>query len=195
MRVYHGELTEQDVAQRFDQPDSKPASAKPVISFSFDDKTATDESGNGNDGKLDGVQKVDGLIGKGMRFRGQRGRAKGSYVNYTWRESLPLLVRSMLKINDNLVIAGPPDLIDEESTFQRLVNNDDSVNELLKKQDEALDGERGALLQVVSAKTGNKVGEIKLDALPTWDGMATAYGRVHLTTTDGRVLCYGSEQP
>lgn len=195
VRVYHGDLSEHDVAQRYDDPDSKPASAKAVLSFSFDDKTATDESGNGNDGKLDGVQKVDGLIGKGMRFRGQRGRAKGSYVNYTWRENLPLLVRSMLKINDNLVIAGPPDLIDEESTFQRLVNNDDSVNALLKKQDEALDGEQGALLQVVSAKTGKKVGEIKLDALPTWDGMATAYGRVHLTTTDGRVLCYGSDKP
>jgi hypothetical protein len=98
----------------------------------------------------------------------------------------------MLKINDSLVVAGPPDLIDEESTFQRIVSGDTSVNVKLEEQDRALDGEQGAKLQVISAKDGTKIGELKLNSLPTWDGMATAYGRIYLTTIDGRVSCYGN---
>ena len=193
VRIFHGALSASEVAKRFDLPKSKPEGAKAVLSYSFDDDKATDASGNGNDGELDGVQKVDGIVGRGMRFRGSRGRSKGSFVQYKWRQDLPLLVRSMLKINDKLVIAGPPDIIDEESTFQRLVAGDATVNEKLAEQDRALDGEQGAILQLVSAKTGEKVGELKLDALPTWDGMATAYGQIMLTTADGRVLCYGGE--
>lgn len=192
VRVFHSALTEEDVANRFDLPNAKVSGAKEVLRFSFADRKAVDLSGNGNDGKLDGVQAVDGIVGKAARFRGSRGRPSGSFVQHKWRTDLPLLVRSMLKINDNLVVAGPPDIIDEESTFQRLVNGDTSVNAKLAEQDRALDGEQGAILQVISAKDGTKLGELKLDALPTWDGMATAYGRLHLTTTDGRVLCYGS---
>ncbi len=195
VQVFHDALSEEMVAARFDLP-REALSVKPVLHYSFEKKEATDESGNGNDGKLDGVQSVDGIVGRGMRFRGGRGPRpkKGSFVDYTWRNDLSLLVRSMLKINDKLVVAGPPDLIDEESTFQRLVSGDSTVNEQLAEQDRALDGEQGAILQIVSAKDGKKVGELRLDALPTWDGMATANGRVYLTTEDGRVLCLAGEQ-
>ena len=193
VRVFHGEITPADVAARFDLPNSQPENATAVLAVSFDDGTAKDTSGNGNDGTLDGVQKIDGIIGRGMRFQGTRGPASGSFVERKWVRDLPLLVRSMLKINDSLIVAGPPDLIDEESTFQRIVSGDNAVQAQLAEQDRALDGEQGGILQVISAKDGSQLGELKLEALPTWDGMATAYGRLHLTTTDGRVLCYGGK--
>lgn len=194
VRVFQGELTPEDVATRFDLPKSSPTSAKAVLSFSFEDGKATDDSGSDNHGQLDGARKIDGIVGNALRFRGTRGKAKGSFVEHKWDLDLPLLVRSMLKINDSLVVAGPPDLIDEESTFQRIVSGDTSVNDKLKEQDEALEGQQGAILQVISAEDGTKIGELKLDAMPTWDGMATAYGRIYLTTTDGRVLCHGSNE-
>lgn len=191
VRLFHGDLDAEDVATRFDLPSSTPKQATAVLSFSFEDGKATDQSGNENHGKLDGVRKIDGIVGQAMRFRGTRGKGNGSFVQHRWNADLPLLVRSMLKINDSLVVAGPPDLIDEESTFQRIVSGDQSVNRQLNEQDEALDGAQGAILQVVSTKDGTQIGELKLDSLPTWDGMATAYGRIYLSTTDGRVLCYG----
>ena len=193
VRIFHGDLKPADVAARFESANSEPASAKLALRCSFDDGSAADQSGNGNHGTLDGVQKIDGVVGSGMRFRGSRGRSKGSNVKHAWDQDLPLLVRSMLKINDHLVVAGPPDLIDEESTFQRIVDGDESVEPLLVAQDKALDGELGGILQLVSAKSGEKAGELKLDELPVWDGMATAYGRIYLSTTGGKVQCFGNE--
>ena len=193
VRVFHGELSEADVAARFDLPKSKPNSAKLVLSHSYDKGDTSDASGNGNDGKADGTQKVDGIVGGALRFRGARAKGKGSFVKHTWRQAVPLLVRSMLKINDKLVVAGPPDVIDEESTFQRLVDGDSSVNELLAKQDRLLNGEEGAILRLVSTKDGSETGELKIDSLPVWDGIATAYGRVYMATVDGQILALGGE--
>ncbi len=100
-----------------------------------------------------------------------------------------MLVRAMVKAGDSLFIVGPPDLIDEESTFQRIVNKDATVEAQLAEQNAALKGERGGLLQVVSATDGSMLAVYKVDYLPTWDGLAAANGRLHLTTTDGRVVC------
>jgi hypothetical protein len=34
------------------------------------------------------------------------------------------------------------------------------------------------------------VGRRKLDSMPAWDGMAAGRGRLLLSTTDGKVLCF-----
>ena len=49
------------------------------------------------------------------------------------------------------------------------------------------------LLRAVSADTGETVSEIKLEALPTWDGMAAAGGKLFLVTKDGKVRCFGKK--
>ena len=103
------------------------------------------------------------------------------------------MARAMLKAKNTLFVAGPPDLIDEESTFQRLVNRDPTVNAELAKQDEALQGKQGSLLIAVDAKDGSKLAEYRLDWLPRWDGIAAANGRLYLVTTDGRVVCYDAQ--
>ena len=99
----------------------------------------------------------------------------------------------MLKAGDTLVIAGPPDLIDEEDSFQRLMNRDPSIGIKLVEQDAALEGEQGGILQLVSAANGEKLAEYKLDSLPSWDGMATAGGRLFITMTDGSVTSYAAD--
>jgi hypothetical protein len=42
--------------------------------------------------------------------------------------------------------------------------------------------------EVVSAGDGKKPAELKLDALPVFDGMIAAGGRTFCATTDGRVV-------
>lgn len=90
----------------------------------------------------------------------------------------------------NLYIVGPPDLIDEEATFQQLAAKDKSVEQLLETQDAAIEGKQGGKLVTVNSETGEIQNTIELDTLPSWDGLAGAYGRLFLTTLDGRVICF-----
>ena len=144
---------------------------------------------------LVGRDAFNGVIGAAMRFPGGKTarRNSGSIVRYHWTEDIPLLARAMAmaKSGDNLIVVGPPDLMDEEETFVKLTEGDKDVEKLLARQDAALLGEQGAILWSVSTEDGAKKAEIKIPALPVWDGMAIANERLFIATTDGKVLCYG----
>ena len=194
VRIYHGDVSAEDVSKRVRQADFQPGGTTMVLSCSFDGGRAVDASGNGNDGVIDGAQKITGRTGDALRFRGTRGGPKqGSFVQHKWNRDLPILVRAMVKANDHLYVVGPPDLIDEESTFQRIVDRDSTVDLQLAEQDEALNGDRGSVMQIISSEDGRLLTELQLASLPTWDGLAVAYGRLFLTTTDGRVICLGGK--
>jgi outer membrane protein assembly factor BamB len=53
-------------------------------------------------------------------------------------------------------------------------------------------GTKNGALKVFSAENGEKIGETQLGASPAWDGMAVAYGRIYVSTTAGKVLCFGA---
>ena len=97
----------------------------------------------------------------------------------------------MVLAGDQLFVMGPPDLIDEEESFQRIMSRDPTIQAKLKEQDEALDGAQGALLLAVSRTSGEVLHQMKLESLPVWDGMASARGRLYVTTVDGKVICLG----
>ncbi len=54
----------------------------------------------------------------------------------------------------------------------------------------ALEGKRGALLQVVSAQDGRKLNELTLEACPIFDGLAAAKGKLFVSMMDGTVVCF-----
>jgi len=110
---------------------------------------------------------------------------------YHWSREAPLYVRAMVLADKTLFIAGPPDIIDEEEIFK----NPDALNvaKKLREQTEAFDGQKGALLHVVSASDGKKLAEYRLETVPVWDGMAAANGRLYLSMKNGRVLCYSAK--
>ena len=97
----------------------------------------------------------------------------------------------MVKELSQLFVAGPPDIIDEESTFQKLTERDPRVQQLLSAQDKALLGQDGGQLLAVNADTGEIEHRIDLTMLPAWDGLVGANGRLFLSTLDGQVLCFG----
>lgn len=99
----------------------------------------------------------------------------------------------MTLAGDTVFVAGPPDLMDEEYTFERIMEEDAAVNSLLEQQDAALAGKEGGTLVGVSVGDGSPRHEIKLDALPVWDGMAVANGSLFVATEDGSVVRFGSE--
>jgi len=192
VRIYHAALDEAEVVANSTTRDrSSTDDPRLAVAFSFEGGLAEDDSGNGNHGTIVGAQSANGKFGRGMQFAFRRSRAAGSFVEHLWTQDVPLLVRAMVKAGDTLFIAGPPDLIDEEQTFQRLMSRDPQVAALLTEQDKALDGLKGGILWAVSAKDGTTLAEYELDTLPAWDGMASAYGRLFLSTTGGRVVCWG----
>ena len=84
----------------------------------------------------------------------------------------PLLVRAMALANDTLLVAGPPDLVDEKAMWGR--SNEPEFQQKMRAQAEALEGSRGGVLWAVSADTGDKLADYQLDDLPTFDGMSVA---------------------
>jgi hypothetical protein len=112
-----------------------------------------------------------------------------SAASVKWSHDQPgLIARAMVLADKTLFVAGPPDLLDEEAAVSR--RWDEDVQRQLVEHDESLLGRRGALVWSVAAADGGKLAELRLDAMPVWDGMAAARGRLYLATVDGHVRCF-----
>ncbi|MCH7726005.1 MAG: LamG domain-containing protein [Planctomycetes bacterium] len=190
VRVYHGTLTAEEIAE-LAKGAADLKSAKAVLSCSFDNRDAKDLSGNENHGSVAGAQPVRGKSSIAMQFVGRASRAAGSFVKHKWTKDIPIVVQAMVKANDTLFIVGPPDVVDEEKTFQQLTARDPRVAAMLARQEALLQGKEGSLIWAVSATDGKKLAELKLDSLPVWDGLAAAQGKLFLSTADGKVVCLG----
>ena len=118
---------------------------------------------------------------------------KNSLIEPKWNTDVPIYVRGMVLAGYHLFIVGPPDIIDEEATFQKLSEMDAEVQKLLSAQDAAIEGQQGAKLLTVNADTGEIKNTVQLDSLPSWDGLAGANRQLFLTTLDGKVMCFGKK--
>ena len=114
-------------------------------------------------------------------------RAVRHQATYRWSHAVPIHVRAMVLAGEALLVAGPPDVVDEEQAYQDWRSR--AAQERLRRQRDALRGAEGARLWVVAAADGKKQAEVALGAVPVWDGMAVARGRVYLADAKGRVVC------
>jgi outer membrane protein assembly factor BamB len=109
-----------------------------------------------------------------------------------WSRTLPLMARAMVLSDRILFVAGPPDVltyVDNREVHPYRIHSEDAARE----QQSAFEGRRGGLLLAVSADDGNQLAEYRLDAMPAWDGMAAAGGRLYLSTHAGQLLCFAAE--
>lgn len=198
VRLYFSAAADAQIAARFEN--GTELSDDPVLAVNFDDDTARDLSTHRNNGTIRSATIAEGHSGKGVKFTGGNGgraqanaRQGNSLVKPTWTADIPIYVRAMVLGQHKLYIAGPPDIIDEEETFEKLTEKDEKVQKLLAEQDAALNGQDGGLLLVVDAYSGEIDHRLKLDSLPSWDGMAGANGRLFLSTLDGKLVCFGEQ--
>ena len=200
--IYHRVLEPAEITKRHAEPGAEPAEA--VLACSFDGGGVKDESGGENNGIVSGIDSGKGMAGSALwiqrskAVRGGKGKkpkltpGKNSYVEHQWTQKVPIFTRAMALANDTLVIAGPPDIIDEEYTFERLTQKDDAVHEQLEAQEKALNGEDGAIMQLVSIESGESNQRLDLESPPVWDGMAVARGKLFVAGEDGKVRCFAS---
>ena len=217
--VFKRALGEEEIFAHAQTGNIKPAKGA-ILVASFDNGNARDESGNGANGVLSGVDTGKGKVAAALWFRKADAPAKGasalaasqpqaqqtpkgkgkdkpdkgpneSFVQHNWAHPVPIFLRAMAMGGSTVFVSGPPDMIDEEYAFERMSQKDPAIYEQLKEQDEALDGKRGASLWAVSTKDGKMGSELKLKSPPVWDGMAVAQGRLFVATVDGKVICFG----
>ncbi|MCY2987290.1 MAG: PQQ-binding-like beta-propeller repeat protein, partial [Planctomycetota bacterium] len=103
----------------------------------------------------------------------------------------PIQARGLVLADQTLFVAGPPDLLDEEEAWRN--PDDPAIQAKLAAQTAALQGRRGGQLLALAATDGKLLAAYELDALPTFDGMVAAQGKLYLSTVDGRVLCLGGQ--
>ncbi len=90
-----------------------------------------------------------------------------------WSVRIPMRVRAMVATRDALFIAGPPDAIPKDDPLA------------------ALEGRLGASLWAIARDSGETLADIsELKAPPVYDGLAAADGRLYVSLTDGRVICF-----
>ena len=90
-----------------------------------------------------------------------------------WEDTHSLIVRAMVLGNDHLVVAGPPDLGQKEQDLLAFKNESEALA--------GFDGEKGVYLRIVGATNGKELSECALPAMPVFDGMAAANGRLYLS--------------
>ncbi len=95
----------------------------------------------------------------------------------TWAERVPIRGRAMAVTEQQLCVAGPPDVVDPEDPLA------------------AFEGRKGGILRLVDKSDGRTVSEHKLAAPPVFNGMAVAADRLFLTLEDGSVACFGNATP
>jgi len=198
VRITHRALTAAEIASAFQDPEQARAmKADVVVHCTFDDGNAKDSSGKKNDGHLGKLPTGQGRIGTAVVFPKAAGAAvaagaaKQMGFDHNWTKFVPVFPRAMVLASDAIVVSGPPDLLDEEYALERLAAKDPAIRKQLQAQADSLEGKKGGRFCVFSTTDGSYISDIDIDALPVWDGMSTAYGRIYMATTDGRVICLG----
>lgn len=115
------------------------------------------------------------------KSRSAKAKSKGRGKNRTaspegktgeWSIKAPVMVTGMVLSADTLFLAGAPDEADLAS----------------------IEGANGGVMRAVSSTDGKTLAERKLESPPIFDGMIAAFGRLYLSTVDGKVMCLGERQ-
>jgi len=168
-----------------------------VLCITFD-KDAADASGHQNHGRADGMKIGVGKFGSAVKLAAvppkNRPRKRGARptpaeFDHRWAEDVPMIVRAMVLADKTLFIVGPPDLVDEDTAGR----GGEEIVAKLAEQNDAWYGKKGSLLWALSAEDGKTLAEYEVDALPVFDSMAAANGKLYFCTTDGKVRCYAGK--
>ena len=107
----------------------------------------------------------------------------GPATKVLWSNPNSLIVRAMVKVGGRLIVAGPPDLGKKDANILQFSNEPEALAGFM--------GKKGVFLRVVSATDGKNISECKLDAIPVFDGISAANGRIYISLKDGTIECRG----
>jgi hypothetical protein len=104
---------------------------------------------------------------------------------------LPILVRAMVASDDRLFLLGPEEVLRQDVIKQWITVQE--VQQLMAKQENALNGKTGSILLAVDKQSGKILSGHRLQTSPLLDGMAGAYGNLYISTADGQLCCLSDD--
>ncbi|MFC1497613.1 PQQ-binding-like beta-propeller repeat protein [Verrucomicrobiota bacterium] len=131
------------------------------------------------------IKQISGAAGHRANIYHLFGMPKDQLTR-TWTQADSMIVRAMVLSGDKLLIAGVPD-VGRKQSDQMIYENEDAALETFL-------GKKGAMLQFVSTADGSVKSEIKLPAMPGFDGMSAANGRLFISLKNGEVVCMAKEK-
>lgn len=99
-----------------------------------------------------------------------------------WSDTASLIVRAMVLTDDKLVVAGPPDFRKKTPGLLAYDNEKEALASFV--------GKKGVLLRVIDTVDGKTLSERALDALPVFDGLSAAQGRLLIALRNGELQCW-----
>jgi len=121
-------------------------------------------------------------------------RAPETTFRTHWSVEFPIHVRAMVKTPDHLIVAGPANPL-PEGPVEQFPRKSRYTPEQARTAQEAWDGKHGIKLLFVEAATGAVARALDLGALPVFDGMSVADGRIYLACQDGSLRCFSGPGP
>ncbi|MBT3374969.1 MAG: PQQ-binding-like beta-propeller repeat protein [Lentisphaerae bacterium] len=198
--VYQRALGSEEIRTRWQRAGVPPTRDGLALYYSFDHGDARDDSGNGNDGTVEGAVPAGGRAGGAMRFKGGLlSKSSRSTGRFTWNRRAPIAIRAMVLVVPD---AADPQSGSEGALFLAGTGNHRELNEPADDADPIMHdvaapyagahADRGAMLWRVSPRDGEKLAEWKLNSLPVFDGMIATGDSLYMTTQSGRVVCMRS---
>jgi len=93
-----------------------------------------------------------------------------------WTKNIPIRVLGMVLAGNRLFTVGPPNVVPADDPLA------------------AFEGRLGSRLCAFSVDDGDELAKIELDCVPVFDGLIAARGRLYMSTTDGRIVCFGKDK-
>ncbi|MBT3381259.1 MAG: PQQ-binding-like beta-propeller repeat protein [Lentisphaerae bacterium] len=116
-------------------------------------------------------------------------RAPETTFRTHWSVEFPIHVRAMVRTPGYLIVAGPANPL-PEGPVEQFPKKSRYTPEQAKTAQEAWDGKHGIKLLFVDVTTGAVARSLDLDALPVFDGISVADGRIYLACKDGSLRCF-----
>ena len=112
-------------------------------------------------------------------FETRTGQKKTNTARESWVTELPMKPRAIVRADQTLYVGG--------------MTNEFDPNDPSAPVNAEYSGQGQGMLRIVSASSGEALGELQLEAPPVWDGMAVSNGRLFVSTRAGAVVCFGEE--
>ena len=113
---------------------------------------------------------------------------KKYFVKHEWRRPLPILLRGLAGAGKYLILAGPPDKLDEREVWK--FGRTEKTTPDGYAQQKSIDGKLGGVLLITIAETGETVSTTGLDSPPVFDGVIAANNAVYMSALDNTIRCY-----
>jgi len=130
-----------------------------------------------------------------LKSKKPNSQGQNYFVKLNWTGDISLQLRAMAGAGKNLIMAGPPDLIEETGLEKPQLFDYIKEEEAIKKieaQQQSEDGKLGSFLVVVDPKSGDMLEKRYLNSAPVFDGLSVARGRIYMSTLDGKISCFGN---